>query len=163
MGYLLSTFLRDGGNGYLMHWCPGCKSLHLFKVGIGEPPVWTFNGNVEKPSFSPSMLINQGVSGHTCHYYLTDGVLQFCGDCDAHGLANQRVPLPQLPHWLLEDTGSEAECDDEHFYETLGAEDKRTLDRYIQAHWRDDITPKTYREWHRLARLEFDGWVDSTM
>lgn len=44
-----------------MHWCPACRRPHVFAV---ERPStspsaarWSFDGNVEKPTFSPSMLI----------------------------------------------------------------------------------------------------------
>jgi hypothetical protein len=34
----------------------------------------------------------------TCHLFLTDGRLQYLGDC-THALAGQTVPLPELPAW----------------------------------------------------------------
>lgn len=34
-----------------------------------------------------------------CHYILTNGILNFCGD-STHTLANKAVPLPELPEWL---------------------------------------------------------------
>ena len=38
-----------------------------------------------------------------CHYILTDGVLNFCGDC-THALRGQSVPLPELPEWMRDAT-----------------------------------------------------------
>jgi hypothetical protein len=83
------------------------------------PDSWTFNGNVEKPTFTPSFkhsgIKTVQVDGKwtgewhrdaqgkpldfVCHYILTDGVLHFCGDC-SHAMAGQQVPLPELPSWL---------------------------------------------------------------
>jgi len=65
---------------------------------------WTFNGDVVRPTFIPSFLHQwrrMGADGVTpedmrCHYILTDGVLNFCGD-SKHALAGKSVPLPELP------------------------------------------------------------------
>lgn len=69
--------------------CPACESGHLFDQR------WTFNGNKVRPTFTPSMLVkghlgadNYGV----CHSYVTDGQIQFLGDC-THALAGKTVPL----------------------------------------------------------------------
>lgn len=35
----------------VMFWCPGCNRAHSIKIGV-----WQFNGDVEKPTFSPSVL-----------------------------------------------------------------------------------------------------------
>jgi len=69
--------------------CPACKYPHLFNSG------WTFNGNYEKPTFTPSML----VQSHdllrrktVCHSYVTNGEIRFLGDC-THDMKNQTVKL----------------------------------------------------------------------
>lgn len=72
-------------------WCPGCKCHHTFNVGREKRPVWTFNGDMEKPTFSPSLLYVG-----RCHLFLTDGRIQFLSDC-AHELAGQTVDLPIIP------------------------------------------------------------------
>lgn len=98
-------------------YCPGCKSLHRFTCNAtGGRPNWTFdNGDTERPSFSPSLLIftsrpRPGLPDDPnydmkpgdwervtlCHLFLKDGVLQFLGDC-AHDLKNQNVPLADTP------------------------------------------------------------------
>lgn len=75
------------------------------------PDSWTFDGNLDEPSFSPSFLhtIGAGRERHDgasttthpeiCHYVLTKGILNFCSDCH-HELANQSVPLPDIPEFL---------------------------------------------------------------
>jgi hypothetical protein len=79
----------------LMHWCPGCKSRHLINV---EKPnecgaKWTWDGNAEAPTFSPSIhIVGQ------CHYLIRAGMIQFCSD-SKHALAGQTVPLPDFPEW----------------------------------------------------------------
>lgn len=112
----VSPFLRRAEGGY-SHWCPACGEMHMI------PDRWTFNGNVNCPSFSPSVKITGkkaivdakgewtgewalGPDGKAlddcCHYVLTDGVLNFCTDC-LHELKGQSVPLPELPEWLRDD------------------------------------------------------------
>lgn len=60
--------------------------------------IWSFNGDMERPTFSPSLLVWPTGDGYQkrCHLFLTDGQLQFCGDSD-HALAGQTVPLPEWP------------------------------------------------------------------
>lgn len=118
---MVSRFLRRSGaaDGYsaggYAHWCPGCQSLHSFATDAPQRngARWTFDGNVDRPTFSPSMHIKWGrfadpsyrvepgeedLSG-VCHYFLRDGQLQYLGD-STHALAGQTVPLPELPEHL---------------------------------------------------------------
>jgi hypothetical protein len=80
-------------------WCPGCDSVHPYRVkrvaGEGpEFPVWTFNGDLEKPTFRASLLCNANSPGHIrCHLFLTDGMIQYCADSE-HKLAGQTVECP---------------------------------------------------------------------
>lgn len=67
-------------------YCPGCKQLHPF-----PPDRWTYNGNEESPTFSPSMLINKD-HPNRCHSFVTDGKIIFLSDC-YHELAGQTVEL----------------------------------------------------------------------
>ena len=103
--------LRRLIDGYA-HWCPGCLEMHRL------PDSWTFvNGNLESPTFTPSFrhsgMQRVKVDGtwtggwilgpdgkaleEVCHYILTDGILNFCGDC-THFMAGISVPLPVLAH-----------------------------------------------------------------
>ncbi len=84
------------------HWCPACEKVHDFAVETPFPngARWTFDGNVEAPTMSPSMNIGVGPfpNGRVerCHYFLRNGSIQFLGDC-THAMAGQTVPLPDLP------------------------------------------------------------------
>lgn len=91
----------DGASYGWAHWCPGCKDHHV--IPTSGPKVWRFNGDLERPTFTPSVRLtwNWGSVGgpdepHCCHYVITDGAIQFCGDC-THALAGQTVPLPEIP------------------------------------------------------------------
>lgn len=93
--------------------CPGCGARH--KVD-GR---WSFNGDVDKPTFRPSFLastghyVNNGAKGNCwcdyeertgeespfecgrCHSFVTDGKIQFLND-STHDLAGQTVELPEI-------------------------------------------------------------------
>lgn len=108
----LSKLLRDGEGGLLFFWCPGCDGAHSIRHGVDTRPCWTWNGDVDKPTFTPSILVT-GVEAMTddehatwmrggalpaprpmvCHSFVADGRIQFLGDC-THKLANQTVDLP---------------------------------------------------------------------
>lgn len=47
-------------------WCPGCDSLHPFRIRSVDTalPTWTWDGNLEAPTFSPSLLCHSAV--HLC-------------------------------------------------------------------------------------------------
>lgn len=73
--------------------CPGCDGLHVFYVS--GTVVWIFDGNLEKPSFSPSLL-NTGRVGRRCHLQLTTGTIYYYPDSD-HALRGTSVELPDYP------------------------------------------------------------------
>jgi hypothetical protein len=116
----VSAKLRRVERGY-SHWCPGCGEMHVIFDS------WTFDGNLESPTFNPSVKITgkkvvvdqkgewtgewvRDASGNAiddcCHYHLTAGVLKFCGD-SKHALAGHNVPLPDLPAHLTDDYGGD--------------------------------------------------------
>ncbi len=77
----------------LVFYCPGCKSHHPYRIK-GRDPVWQWNGDMEKPTITPSLLVNGTRPESRCHLFLTDGKLIFLGDC-YHELKNKTVPLPE--------------------------------------------------------------------
>lgn len=97
----ISPVLRsmEGGFG---HWCPGCKTMHYIAVDrpLSNGARWSFDGNIEHPTFSPSVRIRipdwNGKPESCCHYFLRGGKLQFCAD-STHELAGKTVPLPEFP------------------------------------------------------------------
>jgi hypothetical protein len=82
----------DGHHAY----CSGCKQDHLI------PNTWQFNGNLEKPTFSPSLLIRYQNYNHVqdkdisfvCHSFITDGEWRYCSD-STHELAGQTVEMEE--------------------------------------------------------------------
>lgn len=98
--------------GYAI-WCQGCKHAHVFPTdkryyegsGIYGPdhrkPIWTFSGSLEKPTFTPSLRCfyihpQKKIEITTCHCIVTDGMIQFQGDCE-HGLKGRTLPLEEFP------------------------------------------------------------------
>jgi hypothetical protein len=90
---------RDDGTiwGYAFY-CPGCEHGHVFYVT--GPMTWEFNGDLESPTFTPSLLNtcepHPDPKQRRCHLFLTKGVLYFLGDC-AHDMRGNIVPLED--HW----------------------------------------------------------------
>jgi hypothetical protein len=117
----LSPILRGAWDSSVMFWCPGCKAAHRITYGTGNDYRWGWNGDVNKPTFTPSVLVRTGhyaydtppekcwctynaehpdnPSGYTCqvcHSFVTNGRIQFLSDC-THALAGQTVDLPEWP------------------------------------------------------------------
>jgi hypothetical protein len=104
--------------------CPGCLysngalmdhilPLNALPAGekemsshIGRKDRWGFNGDFEKPTFTPSLNTWWGgfrsgdhdVPLHRCHPVLREGRIQFLGDC-THALKEQTVDLPEIAEW----------------------------------------------------------------
>jgi hypothetical protein len=86
-------------------WCPGCKKKHWYPiVGRDSRQVWSFNGNLEKPTFNPSLLHHEHPTlddeGKTetsprCHIWIRDGVIEFYSD-STHGVIGH-VPMVEIP------------------------------------------------------------------
>jgi hypothetical protein len=100
--------------GYYI-WCQGCKCAHYFPVETNLPnvtspkptkPTWTFKGNLERPTFTPSLRHfyhkpashgeQAGQEVTTCHIVVTDGRIQFCNDCP-FALKGQTLDLEEIP------------------------------------------------------------------
>lgn len=119
---LLSKKLIRREGGLLAYWCEGCGCTHQIAHGEGGGPRWGWNGDAEKPTFTPSVLWRAGhhadPAGLTaaecwvcnnpdesqfkctvCHTFITDGRVQYLSDC-THHLAGQTVDLPDLPDYL---------------------------------------------------------------
>lgn len=103
-------------DGRLLFYCKGCECNH------GVTDSWKFNGDYEKPTFSPSVLVRSTKltekgesdwekwcdSGYPdrngepfestptiCHSFVTNGSIQYLNDC-THELAGQTVELEKI-------------------------------------------------------------------
>ena len=78
---------KEGTDEYHFH-CPGCGYSHWFRTK-GPKPCWTWNGDMDKPTLSPSLLVR---GKYRCHSFVKNGMIQFLNDSD-HKLAGATVPL----------------------------------------------------------------------
>jgi hypothetical protein len=98
---------QNGDKITRMIFCPACQQAHAVNDS------WTFNGDMDKPTFSPSLLVH----GHKdisddehakimrgehvelipliCHSFVKDGKIQFLGDC-THEMAGKTVDLEEF-------------------------------------------------------------------
>jgi hypothetical protein len=91
--------------------CPGCKHSHYYTTNENKEAQlhWGFNGNMAKPTFTPSLLNRwgkhvdpnweepegegpEGGWSGICHLFVTDGQIIYCSD-STHKLAGQTVPM----------------------------------------------------------------------
>jgi len=106
-----ASYLEHMGAGHQEYWfmCPGCKSDHRVTTKWGDKsgkthPCWTFNGDMERPTFSPSLLVtwtfHQAEHGfdekNVCHSFIRNGNIEFLGDC-THELKGQTVAMADIP------------------------------------------------------------------
>lgn len=111
---------EGGGQAGFTFFCPGCRDRHSLRTEGGAS--WTFNGDVERPVFTPSVLVTSlqlvrddagrwtgdlvlDAKGEPlplrCHSFVgcggaRPGQIIFLADC-THALAGKTVELPQLP------------------------------------------------------------------
>ena len=103
-----STDSKGNNADMLAFKCIGCGREHFI-----DPKRWTFNGDYEKPTLAPSILVTwshpkgysndnpapKGWDGEmvkeVCHSFVREGKIQFLGDC-THELKNQTIDLPDI-------------------------------------------------------------------
>lgn len=83
------------------YWCQGCECLHLVNVKADVRPAWQWDGNVEKPTLSPSIRTfysaRDGQPESTrCHHFLRGGVIEYLNDSAEHALRGMH-PLQPIP------------------------------------------------------------------
>ncbi len=78
-------------SGWLIH-CPACGYGHFFDKR------WTFNGNLERPTFRASMLVYEHADRPRCHSFVTNGRIEYLKDC-THAQAGETVDLPDTSTW----------------------------------------------------------------
>lgn len=97
MGNKVSKFTDKAGNeGYHFH-CPACDHAHLVYTAGSNVPKWSFNGDLEKPTFSPSLRCfwPGREKEYTCHSFIRNGKMEFLNDC-THDMAGKTVELPDF-------------------------------------------------------------------
>lgn len=84
-------------------WCVGCDEQHVWALKEQPSdyavPEWEFDGNLESPTVSPSILTDGSNPAKRCHVFIKNGQIEYLGDC-WHKLAGQTVPMVDVPKWL---------------------------------------------------------------
>lgn len=104
-------------DGYFAFKCPGCKNKHYILIDGSRG--WRFDGNMEAPTITPSLLETRGhyVTGQKqppdcyicnredakeedytcgrCHLFVKAGKIEFCSD-STHALAGKTVDMPDF-------------------------------------------------------------------
>lgn len=101
------------GDGIMVIKCPAghYHYIHTRKdKPNGNGVAWKFNGDMEKPTFSPSInertgtFVDPDVKGDPdwlkenswhCHFIVHMGRITFCGDC-SHDLKKRTMDLPDI-------------------------------------------------------------------
>ena len=87
--------IRDDVIGYYMK-SPATNNCIVFWLkNSGYHCHWDFNGDLEKPTFSPSMLLYEGPGVVREHFFVRNGKIQYLNDC-GHELRNQVVDMIDL-------------------------------------------------------------------
>jgi hypothetical protein len=80
--------------------CPACGMRHRVRVnaatGKGGCGYWTWNRNMDEPTFYPTIMVYGEHHASRCHSFVRDGRIQFYAD-STHALAGQTV---ELPDWV---------------------------------------------------------------
>lgn len=104
-------------DGMYLWWCPGCEENH--GVWTGKPNEytgsrWSFDGNLWRPTFAPSILTRytknppgdpetwtwskgpgtkaDGCVDMVCHVFIRNGMIEYLGDC-THPFAGRTVRM----------------------------------------------------------------------
>ncbi|MGH6982018.1 MAG: DUF6527 family protein [Stellaceae bacterium] len=104
-------FLRRVEGGYLF-WCPGCGEMHIVRTDPGGG--WTYNGDVNRPTFKPSIKVTGKQSIHDalgewtgeyrrgpdgkaldscCHSFVENGAIRFLNPLPAKRYRCRRSPI----------------------------------------------------------------------
>jgi hypothetical protein len=93
---VVHTVTNSGIGAKYLIFCPGCNCCH------GWNDRWTFDGNLDCPTVSPSLLVthlrnytsseSEPTYDGICHSFIRNGNIEFLSDC-THKLAGQTVKL----------------------------------------------------------------------
>lgn len=75
-----------------MFWDVGLDQPNAFYIRPGNS--WSWNGDFEKPTVSPSILLTNVAA--RSHLFIRDGKLQYLSDC-THELAGKTVDMVDFP------------------------------------------------------------------
>jgi Family of unknown function (DUF6527) len=84
----------------LYFYCPSCDCDHgVWTINDGLMHArWQFNGDMEKPTFTPSLKVTytEADKVNICHMVITDGKIDYCGDCTNKLYAGKTVEMEDI-------------------------------------------------------------------
>lgn len=98
MGWMLGKKVYVMREGMYAFDCPGCGTMHAFytkngPLSDGVEQNWTFNGDGDAPTISPSLDVCRTDPERHCHSWIVDGKITFLSD-SYHALKGQTVLIP---------------------------------------------------------------------
>ncbi|GAB6119728.1 DUF6527 family protein [Dysgonomonas termitidis] len=89
--------VKEMGEGVYEFYCQGCRCRHHVWTNKDSRPCWDFNGDTDRPTISPSILVTYPTpSGNRiCHSFIKDGRIQYLADC-SHELREQTLELIEI-------------------------------------------------------------------
>lgn len=96
---------QDGQLSGYEYWCFSCRQTHWIPTEEASGhKLWSFNRNMTHPTFGPSIKITAPPSKYCCHHHVTDGRIEYCGDChhnfsgrDAQEFAGKTIDMQPIP------------------------------------------------------------------
>ncbi len=81
-------------DGFAEFVCPSCFGLiHELNISPYRPgPLWTWNRDVECPTFNEGLIIK---NPYQCHVFIEDGKLRYCTDI-LGSFAGRTVDIPEF-------------------------------------------------------------------
>jgi len=95
----------------LIYYCPGCLKKHIVHVDSTKQPCWGWNGDIIKPTFTPSVLVRHTptytvkeleqlgqeklTKDIVYHSYIKDGKIQYLTDTN-HYLSGKTVDMVKV-------------------------------------------------------------------
>ena len=86
---------QDGSPWGWKFFCPGCKCYHSFETEGNRDHNWQFNGDIEKPTFTPSLKVTMYNPKRVCHLSVQGGKIKYLSDC-YHSLAEQTIEMEDV-------------------------------------------------------------------
>ena len=107
---------QSGAEPDFLFFCPACRCGHAFWTVERNrcKAIWTFDGNMERPTFSPSLKITREIwtppvtgenlaewrkapwkqtkVAHVCHLFVKAGRIEYCSD-SSHEFAGKTVDM----------------------------------------------------------------------
>ncbi len=88
--------IEQGDRKILCFHCPACGHEHSYRIAGSDGPLWKWNGSLEKPTLTPSLLYKtHDGSAVRCHLFVTDGKIIYCDDCP-HIMKGRTVDMEDI-------------------------------------------------------------------